>query len=187
MLKIRDLERVHVSARTERALARRIEIDLEDPEAMTRKQRRSLLIGACVATVSVATALVLFALSDKITYFRTPTDVAENKIKPGERFRLGGLVAEGSVKRGDGTQVEFAVTDTLKVQRVKYEGVLPDLFREGQGVVAEGILSADGLFVADTVLAKHDENYMPPEVAKSLKEKGVKLGPGARHQEKTGS
>jgi cytochrome c-type biogenesis protein CcmE len=148
---------------------------------MTRKQRRAFLLGACVLTVGVAAALVLFALSDKITYFRTPSDIAENKVKPGQRFRLGGLVGQGSVKRGDGTRVEFAVTDTLKVQRVAFDGVLPDLFREGQGVVAEGVINADGLFVADTVLAKHDENYMPPEVAKSLKERGVKLGPGATH------
>ncbi|MDZ4843562.1 MAG: cytochrome c maturation protein CcmE [Hyphomicrobium aestuarii] len=148
---------------------------------MTRKQRRSFLILACVATVGIATALVLFALSDKVTFFRTPSDIAEQKVKPGQRFRLGGLVAESSVKRGQGTHVEFVVTDTLKVQPVKFEGVLPDLFREGQGVVAEGIINADGVFVADTVLAKHDENYMPPEVAKSLKERGVKLGDDAKH------
>jgi cytochrome c-type biogenesis protein CcmE len=153
---------------------------------MTRKQRRSFLILACVATVGIATALVLFALSDKVTFFRTPSDIAEQKVKPGQRFRLGGLVAESSVKRGQGTHVEFVVTDTLKVQPVKFEGVLPDLFREGQGVVAEGIINADGVFVADTVLAKHDENYMPPEVAKSLKERGVKLGDDAKHP-KTGA
>ena len=89
------------------------------------------------------------------------------------RFRLGGLVETGSVKRGQGTSVEFAVTDTAKTLRVRYEGILPDLFREGQGVVAEGRLAADGWFIADSVLAKHDENYMPPEVAKALKDKGV--------------
>ncbi len=148
---------------------------------MTRKQRRSVLLLACVGTVGIATALVLYALSDKVTFFRTPSDVAEQKVKPGQRFRLGGLVAEQSVKRGEGTKVAFTVTDTLKVQPVTYEGVLPDLFREGQGVVAEGVLSAEGVFVADTVLAKHDENYMPPEVAKSLKERGVKLGDDATH------
>ena len=151
---------------------------------MTRKQRRSLLLLACIATVGIATALVLYALSDKVTFFRTPSDIAEQKVKPGQRFRLGGLVAETSVKRGVGTKVEFTVTDTLKAQPVKYEGVLPDLFREGQGVVAEGVLAADGVFVADTVLAKHDENYMPPEVAKSLKERGVKLGDDAKHKDK---
>jgi cytochrome c-type biogenesis protein CcmE len=96
------------------------------------------------------------------------------------------LVADGSVKRGQGTTVEFAVTDTLAKVNVQYTGILPDLFREGQGVVTEGKLGPDGLFVADTVLAKHDENYMPPEVAKSLEEKGVKLGAGAQHKSGAG-
>jgi cytochrome c-type biogenesis protein CcmE len=160
---------------------------------MTRKQRRTLLIASCLGVIGIAAGLVLFALSDKITYFRTPSDVAEQKVPAGQRFRLGGLVAEGSVKRGGGAKVEFAVTDTLKALPVTYQGILPDLFREGQGVVAEGVLSPQGVFVADTVLAKHDENYMPPEVAKSLKERGVQLGPGATHpgnkpaDQKTGS
>ena len=148
---------------------------------MTRKQRRTALIATCLGVLAIATGLVLFALNDKITYFRTPSDIAENKVKPGERFRLGGLVAKGTVKKGDGTRIEFDVTDTLKAQSVTYQGVLPDLFREGQGVVTEGILDAKGIFVADTVLAKHDENYMPPDVAKGLKDRGVKLGPGAEH------
>lgn len=140
-----------------------------------------MLILSVVGAVGVAAALVLYALSDKVTFFRTPSDVAEQKVKPGQRFRLGGLVAENSVKRGQGTKVEFGVTDTLKSLSVAYDGILPDLFREGQGVVAEGVLDANGVFVADTVLAKHDENYMPPEVAKSLKERGVKLGDDAKH------
>ncbi|MEZ5843045.1 MAG: cytochrome c maturation protein CcmE [Hyphomicrobiaceae bacterium] len=148
---------------------------------MTRKQRRAILIGGSVGTLAIASLLVLFALRDTIVFFHTPSDVAEKKIAAGQRFRLGGLVAEGSVKRGQGTRVEFAVTDTIGTVRVSYQGVLPDLFREGQGVVAEGQLDAAGLFRADTVLAKHDETYMPPEVAKSLKEKGVKLGAGAKH------
>ena len=143
---------------------------------MTRKQRRTFLIATCLIVLASATGLVLYALTDKITYFRTPSDIAEQKVKPGQRFRLGGLVLQGSVKRSDGAVVEFAVTDTLKTQTVTYQGVLPDLFREGQGVVTEGLLSAQGVFVADTVLAKHDENYMPPDVAKSLKDRGVKLG-----------
>lgn len=152
-----------------------------------------MLILSVVVAVGVAAALVLYALSDKVTFFRTPSDVAEQKVKTGQRFRLGGLVAENSVKRGQGTKVEFGVTDTLKSLSVAYDGILPDLFREGQGVVAEGVLDANGVFVADTVLAKHDENYMPPEVAKSLKERGVKLGDDAKHpgkapgQPKTGS
>ena len=148
---------------------------------MTRKQRRAALIGTALVILGVATGLVLFALSDKIVFFRTPSDIAENKVKPGQRFRLGGLVQAGSVKRGEGTKVEFAVTDTLKSVQVSYQGVLPDLFREGQGVVTEGLLSPAGVFVADTVLAKHDETYMPPDVAKALKERGVKLGKTAEH------
>ena len=148
---------------------------------MTRKQRRIALITTCLAVLGAATGLVLYALSDKITYFRTPSDIVEGKVKPGQRFRLGGLVAKGTVNRGEGTRVRFDVTDTLKTQAVTYEGILPDLFREGQGVVTEGVLDSQGLFVADTVLAKHDENYMPPDVAKSLKERGVKLGAGAEH------
>jgi len=149
---------------------------------MTRKQRRATFVFAAVAILGLALALVLVALRDTITYFKTPSDVAAQAIPAGQRFRLGGLVADGSVKRGDGTEVEFAVTDTLRSVAVVYRGVLPDLFREGQGVVAEGRLGNDGRFRADTVLAKHDENYMPPEVAKALKEKGVDVGKSARHQ-----
>jgi cytochrome c-type biogenesis protein CcmE len=148
---------------------------------MTRKQRRAVFLAGGLAVLGLALALVLFALQDAITYFKTPSDLAEKPIPAGQRFRLGGLVADGSVKRGQGLDVEFAVTDTIKTVNVRYRGVLPDLFREGQGVVAEGKLAADGRFVADSVLAKHDETYMPPEVAKSLKEKGVKLGNGASH------
>jgi cytochrome c-type biogenesis protein CcmE len=148
---------------------------------MTRKQRRGVLIGVSVGVLMVAVGLVLFALRDAIVFFHTPSDIVEKHIAAGERFRLGGLVADGSVKRGQGTKVDFSVTDTLKTVPVTYEGVLPDLFREGQGVVAEGKLTPSGLFVADTVLAKHDETYMPPEVAKALQERGVKLGKGATH------
>jgi len=148
---------------------------------MTRKQRRATVIAAGLLVLSAAVGLVLYALSGTITYFKTPSDIAASPMPPGQRFRLGGLVADGSVKRGTGTEVEFSVTDTLHAVPVVYRGVLPDLFREGQGVVAEGRLEPDGRFRADTVLAKHDENYMPPEVAKALKDKGVKLGPGAEH------
>ena len=139
---------------------------------MTRKQRRGVLIGVSLSVLMVAVGLVLYALRDSIVFFHTPSDVAEKSIAAGQRFRLGGLVADGSVKRGDGAKVEFVVTDTLKTVHVTYEGVLPDLFKEGQGVVAEGMLTPAGLFVADSVLAKHDENYMPPEVAEALKESG---------------
>ncbi|MBA4132078.1 MAG: cytochrome c maturation protein CcmE [Hyphomicrobium sp.] len=153
---------------------------------MTRKQRRGFLIGSGVVILSIAAVLVMFAFRESIVFFHTPSDIAEKKIEAGKRFRLGGLVAEGSVQRGQGTTVQFAVTDTLAKVNVSYTGILPDLFREGQGVVTEGKLGPDGSFVADTVLAKHDENYMPPEVAKSLEEKGVKLGPGAQHKSGTG-
>ena len=148
---------------------------------MTRKQRRATFIAAAVAILGVALALVLVALRDTITYFRTPSDIVAKPLPEGVRFRLGGLVAEGSVKRGSGAEVEFGVTDTLHAIVVVYRGILPDLFREGQGVVTEGRLETDGRFRADSVLAKHDETYMPPEVAKALKEKGVSLGKGAKH------
>ena len=148
---------------------------------MTRKQRRGTLIAGGVGLLCIAAILVLFALKDTVTYFHTPSDIAEKKVLPGPRFRLGGLVAEASVKRGSGTQIEFVVTDTLKTVPVVFNGMLPDLFREGQGVVAEGRLDANGRFVADSVLAKHDETYMPPDVASALKERGVKLGDKAKH------
>lgn len=148
---------------------------------MTRKQRRGVLIGSGVAILTVAAILVMFALKDSVVFFHTPSDIAEKHVAPGERIRLGGLVAQGTVKRGEGTAVTFTVTDTIKDIPVTYTGVLPDLFREGQGVVAEGALDAKGLFKADSVLAKHDENYMPKEVAQSLEARGVKLGQGATH------
>ncbi len=141
--------------------------------AMTRKQQRGALIGAGLGALGLAAGLVLYALSDTITFFYTPTDVVEKGVKPGTRFRLGGLVEDGSIVRGQGKTVSFKVTDTSGTLPVTYVGILPDLFREGQGVIAEGMLDAGGSFKADTVLAKHDENYMPREVADALKEKGV--------------
>jgi cytochrome c-type biogenesis protein CcmE len=143
---------------------------------MTRKQRRGVLIGTCLVVLGVAVGLVLFAMRDSIVFFYSPSEVAEMKIAPGQRFRLGGLVEAGSVVRGEGTSVRFVITDQAKTLPVTYTGVLPDLFREGQGVVAEGVLEPDGVFYADNVLAKHDENYMPPEVAKKLKAQGVWRG-----------
>ena len=140
------------------------------------------MIGGGVIVLALAAILVLFAMRDSIVFFYTPSDLTEQTLAKDQRFRLGGLVADGSIKRGDGTKVRFVVTDTIKTVPVVYDGILPDLFREGQGVVAEGRLDTAGTFQADTVLAKHDETYMPPEVAKSLKEKGVKLGPGAVHK-----
>lgn len=139
---------------------------------MTRKKRRLVLIGSAGTVLAAAAALILVALSEQIVFFRTPSDIVSEAVNPGDRIRLGGLVADGSVERGTGTTVRFAVTDTEHTVDVVFTGVLPDLFREGQGVVAEGILGDDGSFVADTVLAKHDENYMPREVADALKDKG---------------
>jgi cytochrome c-type biogenesis protein CcmE len=115
-------------------------------------------------------------MRDSIVFFYSPSEVATMQIAPGQRFRLGGLVETGSVLRGEGTTIRFVVTDKTKTLPVTYTGVLPDLFREGQGVVAEGMLAADGTFQADNVLAKHDEKYMPPEVAKKLKEQGLWRG-----------
>jgi cytochrome c-type biogenesis protein CcmE len=140
---------------------------------MTRRQRRATFIALGVGTLSVAVFLVLFALRDSVVGFHMPKDVAEKQIPAGRRIRLGGSVAASSIKRGEGLTVQFGVTDNVKTIPVSYTGILPDLFREGQGVVTEGKLDATGHFIADTVLAKHDENYMPPEVAKALKDQGV--------------
>ncbi|ODR94706.1 hypothetical protein AUC70_08855 [Methyloceanibacter stevinii] len=140
---------------------------------MTRKQRRGVLIGTCLVVLGVAVGLVLYAMRDSIVFFYSPSDIAKMEIAPGQRIRLGGLVETGSVQRDQGTTVHFSVTDGAKVMPVTYTGVLPDLFREGQGVVTEGWVQPDGTFKADNVLAKHDENYMPPEVAAKLKEQGV--------------
>jgi cytochrome c-type biogenesis protein CcmE len=139
---------------------------------MTRKQRRLVLIGSALAVLVLAVGLVLTALKDSIVFFNSPTDVVEKQIAPGARIRLGGLVKEGSVARGDGLQVRFAVTDGRHTIPVAYQGLLPDLFREGQGVVTEGAFDQAGTFKADSVLAKHDENYMPREVAERLKQQG---------------
>ncbi|MGB3022828.1 MAG: cytochrome c maturation protein CcmE [Methyloceanibacter sp.] len=140
---------------------------------MTRKQRRVVLIGTSLGVLALAVCLVLLALRDSIVFFYTPTEVAEKHLDSGQRFRLGGLVEDGSIKRGEGTAIRFVITDKRSTLPVTFVGVLPDLFREGQGVVAEGMMQADGVFHADSVLAKHDENYMPPEVAKKLKEQGL--------------
>jgi cytochrome c-type biogenesis protein CcmE len=140
---------------------------------MTRKQKRLTMILGGLAVLSVAAGLVLYALRDTIVFFYTPSEITEKAVAPGQRLRLGGLVEKGSWKRGEGTVNSFVVTDTIKAIPVRYNGQLPDLFREGQGVVAEGVIDGGGTFVADTVLAKHDENYMPKELADSLKEKGV--------------
>jgi cytochrome c-type biogenesis protein CcmE len=139
---------------------------------MTRKQRRLTLIGVAGGVLALALGLVLFAMNDTIVFFNSPADVQARNVQPGTRFRLGGLVKQGSVQRGDDQQVSFEVMDAQSSIRVSYKGLLPDLFREGQGIVAEGALDAAGIFRADTVLAKHDETYMPREVADALKKQG---------------
>ncbi len=139
---------------------------------MTRKRRRLVLIGCGVGVLAVAVALMLNAFRDSIVFFNSPSDVAEKHIAPGTRIRLGGLVKAGSLVRGDNLEIRFDVTDGNRDVAVAYQGVLPDLFREGQGVVAEGALDGAGLFEADTILAKHDETYMPKEVADALKKSG---------------
>lgn len=139
---------------------------------MTRKQTRTAIILVSLAVLGFAAALILYAIRDTIVFFYTPSEIAEKSVQPGTRFRLGGLVEQGSLVKGENATSSFAVTDTVANMKVSFKGQLPDLFREGQGVVAEGTLQADGTFVADTVLAKHDENYMPKDVADKLKEKG---------------
>ena len=139
---------------------------------MTRRQRRLTLIGSALGVLGLAVALVLGAFKDSIVFFNSPSDVVEKHIAPGSRIRLGGLVKTGSVVRGDNLQVQFDVTDGKTTIGVAYQGLLPDLFREGQGVVTEGILDRSGTFKADNVLAKHDEVYMPKEVADALKKQG---------------
>ncbi len=138
---------------------------------MTPKRKRLWLLVGSLCVLGAAVTLVLSALSDNIVFFYSPSQLAEKHVPPDRRFRLGGLVEKGSVqKKGD--EVSFRVTDLKQSIEVTYRGILPDLFREGQGVIAEGALNGQGVFTAREVLAKHDEKYMPPEVAKALKESG---------------
>ena len=138
---------------------------------MKPKRKRLWLLVGSLCVLGTAVALVLWSLSDNLVFFYSPTQLAEKHPGPERRLRIGGLVEQGSVKK-DGQEVRFVVTDLKKTVAVVYRGLLPDLFREGQGVIAEGTLGADGVFTAREVLAKHDEKYMPPEVAKALKESG---------------
>src|SRR5438552_15622186 len=139
---------------------------------MTPRQRRMTLVVGILAGASLAGALALSALRQNVTFFFEPTEVAAGEVPAGERFRLGGVVTQGSLHRAPGSlEVRFVVTDFSHDVPVSYTGVLPDLFREGAGVVAHGQMRHDGTFVADEVLAKHDEKYMPPEVARSLKKR----------------
>ena len=142
---------------------------------MTRKQKRLAVIGGGMSFIIAAVLLVMFAFSQSVAYFYMPSDLAKTPVAPETRIRLGGLVGEGSIVRGVGSTVQFAVTDaTGDLVKVRYTGILPDLFREGQGVVTEGRFeTGSDVFTADTVLAKHDEKYMPKEVADKLKEQGL--------------
>ncbi len=153
-------------------------MSLKSP-AKAAKRRRLYAVLAGLAGLGVAAGLILTAFSDNLVFFHSPSDVAAGKVAAERRFRLGGLVEQGSVARqADGATIHFRVTDTAQTVTVAYKGVLPDLFREGQGVVAEGSLDKHGLFVAREVLAKHDENYMPKEVAEAIKATG-QWKPGA--------
>jgi cytochrome c-type biogenesis protein CcmE len=140
---------------------------------VTRKKRRLLLISSALAVLGLALGLILFALRDNIVFFYGPSELALKNSQAGQRLRVGGLVKQGSLKREGGQTVRFAVTDTKHDIEVVYTGILPDLFREGQGVVAEGAIGRDRVFRADTILAKHDERYMPKEIADALKKQGV--------------
>jgi cytochrome c-type biogenesis protein CcmE len=144
---------------------------------MKRKHKRLTFVVIALGLLGVAAGLVLSAFEENIVFFYSPTDIAKNNVAEGQRIRLGGLVEEGSVKNAGGAMVNFRVTDLTTVIAVTYKGLLPDLFSEGQGIVAEGTLQG-GMFRADEVLAKHDETYMPPEVAESLKKSGKWKGPG---------
>jgi cytochrome c-type biogenesis protein CcmE len=137
-----------------------------------KKKRRLAFAAALVAVGAVLAVIVVYGLGQNTMYFRSPSDVAAKQVAEGVSFRLGGLVQQGSIAHGAGAEVKFAVTDGKSVVPVNFRGVLPALFREGQGVVTTGALNAGGTFVASEVLAKHDEKYMPPEVVESLKRSG---------------
>jgi cytochrome c-type biogenesis protein CcmE len=140
---------------------------------MTRKGRRITMISAAIAIIGAAAALALYALSDNIVFFYSPSELATKNVAVGSRLRIGALVAKGSVEKSGADKLAFRITDGGSQEvKVTYQGVTPDLFREGQGVVAEGILEAPGEFRAETILAKHDERYMPREVVEELKKQG---------------
>ena len=143
-----------------------------------KKKRRIQIIALAFAALALSTGLIGYAMKDGINFFRTPTQVAETPPQASEVFRIGGLVVEGSLTRGQGETITFAVTDTKSTVPVSYTGVLPDLFGEGQGMVGTGRL-VDGVFQATEILAKHDESYMPKEVVDALKEQGVYVDPNA--------
>ena len=141
--------------------------------ARRRKRQRLIIVLTALGLLGIAVGLVLAALKENIVFFIAPAEIAERQIDVGQRFRLGGLVQAGSVEQEpDSVTIRFRITDLTASVLVRYTGLLLDLFREGEGVVAEGRLSGDGIFEADSVLAKHDENYMPKEVVESLKKSG---------------
>jgi cytochrome c-type biogenesis protein CcmE len=139
---------------------------------LTRRGRRLSLIAAALAVVGAAAGLSLYALSDSIVFFYSPSEVAQKTVAPGARLRIGGMVKTGSLIKSADQKVAFVLTDGAHDLKVAYQGLLPDLFREGQGVVAEGVLAAPGQMRAETILAKHDERYMPREVVDALKKQG---------------
>ncbi len=151
---------------------------------MKPRHRRMLWIAAGLAALAVAATLVLQAFNSNLVFFFTPTQIANGEAPKGKTFRLGGLVEEGSLKRDPGsTSLSFRVTDKARTITVAYTGILPDLFKEGRGVVAQGKIQPDGSFVASEVLAKHDENYMPPEAAEALKKAGHPVGAPTQFQQ----
>lgn len=136
---------------------------------MKPRHKKMAVIALSVSALAVSVVLVLNAFQSNLVFFFTPSQVVAKEAPIGKSFRVGGLVEEGSLRRdGDGTTMKFAITDTAEVIQVAYTGILPDLFKEGKGVVAQGKIADDGIFYADEVLAKHDENYMPPEAAEAL-------------------
>jgi cytochrome c-type biogenesis protein CcmE len=138
---------------------------------MTARQQRMIIVALVLVGVGIATTFGLRAFQENLLYYYSPTQVAAGEPPANRKFRVGGLVVPGTVKREDGDiEVRFTLTDNASLVTVQYGGILPDLFREGQGIIAHGKLNSDGIFVAEEVLAKHDENYMPPEVAESLKQ-----------------
>lgn len=139
---------------------------------MSPKRQRLIVLIACILLATAGLTLILRHFSDNLVYFYAPQDLQTRHVEPGTRIRLGGLVEEGSLSKDEAKRVLFRITDTVGSVEVEYEGLLPNLFREGQGVVAEGKFTADGRFRAETILAKHDERYMPPEVAEALKKSG---------------
>ena len=143
---------------------------------MTRRTNRLMWIAAIGLVMALAVGLSLYALRSGISFALSPSELKAAEITPGQRIRLFGLVEEGSVKRGEGLKVQFTLTDSEETISVSYNKILPDLFRENQGIITEGVLSPDGRFMADNVLAKHDENYLPEGMAEKLKTKGVWKG-----------